>query len=77
MEEKSSGRETDAMSRIYLLVEGQTEETFVRELLKPYYDSLGIYLNPIIVRTSPDHAGGVLGYGKVRFQLSQLQGASS
>ena len=29
MEEKSSWRETDSVKRLYLLVEGQTEETFV------------------------------------------------
>lgn len=60
------------MNRLYLLVEGQTEETFVRELLAPNYARNGLYITPIIVRTSPGHKGGVTGYGKVKPQLSRL-----
>jgi len=60
------------MNRMYLLVEGQTEETFVRELLAPHYARSGLYITPIIVRTSPGHKGGVTGYGKVKPQLSRL-----
>ncbi|UVA79777.1 DUF4276 family protein [Pandoraea commovens] len=60
------------MSRVYLLVEGQTEEAFVNELLVPHYSPLGHYLTPIIVRTSPGHRGGVVSYGKVRWQIEQL-----
>jgi hypothetical protein len=46
-------RSTDPMKRLYLLVEGQTEETFVRELLTPHYAHLDLFISPIIVRTSP------------------------
>jgi len=60
------------MSRIYLLVEGQTEEAFVGELLTPHYARLGLYLYPIIVSTSPGHKGGVVSYSKVKPQLSRL-----
>ena len=60
------------MNRLYLLVEGQTEETFVRELLAPHYARNGLFIIPIIVRTSPGHKGGVTGYGKVKPQLSRL-----
>lgn len=60
------------MSRVYLLVEGQTEETFVRELLQPHYARLGLYLTPIIVSTSPGHKGGVTSYAKVRPQIERL-----
>lgn len=60
------------MNRMYLLVEGQTEETFVRELLAPHYARNGLFITPIIVRTSPGHKGGVTGYGKVKPQLSRL-----
>ncbi|WP_264565866.1 DUF4276 family protein [Flavobacterium sp. N3904] len=34
-----------------VLVEGQTEETFVKEVLNPYIDKYGIYAIPIIVST--------------------------
>jgi len=60
------------MSRAYLLVEGQTEETFVRELLQPHYARIGLYLTPIIVSTSPGHKGGVVSYAKVRPQIERL-----
>ena len=60
------------MNRMYLLVEGQTEETFVRELLSPHYARNGLFITPIIVRTSPGHKGGVTSYGKVKPQLSRL-----
>ena len=60
------------MTRVYLLVEGQTEEAFVRELLEPHYSRLGLYLTPIIVRTSPGYKGGVVSYAKIKPQLQRL-----
>lgn len=60
------------MSRIYVLVEGQTEEAFLRELLVPHYARLGHYLQPIIVSTSPGYRGGVVSYAKVRPQIVRL-----
>lgn len=60
------------MSRVYLLVEGQTEEAFVNELLVPHYAHLGLYLTPIIVRTSPGHKGGVVSYAKIKPQIEKL-----
>ena len=60
------------MSRIYLLVEGQTEEAFVSELLVPHYSNQGIFLTPIIVSTRPGFKGGVVGYMKVRRQIERL-----
>jgi hypothetical protein len=72
VEEKFAGRETYAMTRIYLLVEGQTEEVFVRELLVPHYARLGLYLTPIIVSTSPGYKGGVVRYEKIKPQIWRL-----
>ncbi|CAK0750087.1 DUF4276 family protein [Gammaproteobacteria bacterium] len=60
------------MKRLYLLVEGQTEETFVRELLTPHYSRLDLFITPIIVSTSPGHKGGVTNYAKVKSQLIRL-----
>lgn len=74
MEEESVGRKTNAMTRVYLLVEGQTEEAFVRELLEPHYARLGLYLSPIIVRTSQGYKGGVVSYAKIKPQLVRLCG---
>lgn len=60
------------MCRVYLLVEGQTEETFVRELLAPHHVPSGLYLIPILVQTSPGHKGGIVSYAKVRPQIERL-----
>ena len=60
------------MTRVYLMVEGQTEEAFVRELLTPHYALQGKFLTPIIVSTSPGYKGGVVSYAKVRPQLVRL-----
>lgn len=60
------------MSRVYLLVEGQTEEAFVGELLTPHYARIGLYLTPIVVSTSRGYKGGVVSYAKVRPQIVRL-----
>lgn len=60
------------MSRLYVLVEGQTEEAFVRELLVAHYARLGRFLRPIIVSTSPGYKGGVVSYAKVKPQIVRL-----
>lgn len=60
------------MTRVYLLVEGQTEEIFVREVLAPAFLHQGLYLTPIVVSTSPGHRGGVVRYAKVRPQIVRL-----
>ncbi|MDX8379610.1 MAG: DUF4276 family protein [Gallionella sp.] len=72
MEEESAGWEANAMTRVYLLVEGQTEEAFVRELLVPPYARLGLYLTPIIVSTRPGYKGRGVSYTKIKPQLQRL-----
>jgi hypothetical protein len=72
MEEKSAWWETAAMTRINVFVEGQTEETFVREVLAPYFVNMEVYLYATIARTSPGHKGGIVSYGKIKWQLENL-----
>ena len=60
------------MIRVNVFVEGQTEETFVRELLLPYFANQGIYLNAILAQTSAGHKGGIVSYGKVKHQVTRL-----
>ena len=60
------------MSRVYVLVEGQTEEVFVNELLIPHCLRRDLYLTPIIVSTSRGYRGGVVSYAKVRPQIERL-----
>lgn len=60
------------MTRIKVFVEGQTEETFVRDVLDPYFASQGIYLTAILAQTSPGHKGGIVSYAKIRHQIDKL-----
>lgn len=60
------------MIRVYLLVEGQTEEAFVKVMLVPHYARTNIFLTPIIVSTSPGHRGGIVSYAKVKPQIEKL-----
>jgi hypothetical protein len=59
------------MMRVHIFVEGQTEETFVREVLYEYFQRQNIYLNPILLRTSSTGKGGVVSYGKIKPQLQR------
>jgi len=60
------------MSRVYILVEGQTEEAFLNEVMVKPYAEKGVYLLPIIVNTSPGHKGGLASYYKVERQIDRL-----
>ena len=65
------------MKRIHVLVEGQTEETFVRNLLQPYFWLLETDLNPVIVvtkrtRSGQTFKGGMTAYKKVRNDIQRL-----
>ena len=59
------------ITRIHVFCEGQTEDVFVRELLLPYFARKNILLNPIIIRTSAHGKGGVISYGKIRWQVDK------
>lgn len=59
------------MIRVHIFVEGQTEETFVRELLYDYFLDKNIYINPILVRTSKTGKGGVVSYAKIKPQVNR------
>jgi len=67
------------MTRVQILVEGQTEETFVNEVLVPHFASKNIYLQAVLVVTKrvkdgPNIRGGIVSYGKVKFDIQkQLQ----
>ncbi|MBR8840719.1 MAG: DUF4276 family protein [Stigonema ocellatum SAG 48.90 = DSM 106950] len=59
------------MIRVHIFVEGQTEETFVRELLYEHFLAKNIYLNPILVKTSSTSKGGVVSYAKIKPQINR------
>ena len=58
-------------TRVNILVEGQTEESFVRTLLAPHLANFQVWLKPRIIQTSKGHKGGVTSYGKLKRQVQQ------
>jgi hypothetical protein len=64
------------------LVEGQTEEKFIKELLGPYFANQSIYIVPIIVSTSrrksgSKYKGGVVSFEQVKSEVLKLLKDSS
>ncbi|MDG6774503.1 DUF4276 family protein [Thiomicrorhabdus sp. ZW0627] len=57
------------MIRVYVMVEGQTEETFVRDVLYEHFFNIGIYIDAILVETKKGYKGGLVSYAKVRPQI--------
>lgn len=60
-----------------MLVEGQTEERFVKDVLCPLFEPLGVFLTPTIlttkvVKSGSNFKGGVTHYAKLRADLSKL-----
>ncbi len=67
------------MKRVLILVEGQTEETFVRDLLEPHLSRRGVFPVPILAKTKRTPSGqtfkgGIPSYQKVRRDLLRLLG---
>jgi Domain of unknown function (DUF4276) len=60
------------MTRLYILVEGQTEQKFVTSVLQPSFNGLGLYLKPIIFSSKPGYLGGVTSYAKIKRQIIRL-----
>lgn len=57
------------MIRVHVFCEGQTEDVFVREILRPHFQRMDILMNPIIIRTGAQKKGGVSTYGKISRQI--------
>ena len=66
------------MKLIHILVEGQTEQAFVIQVLQPHLLRLGIHANPVILYTkrtsTKKYKGGIQSYQKVRKQILELLG---
>jgi len=52
------------MIRVHVICEGQTEETFVREVLAPYFQPNGVYLTPTKIGR-PGHKGGYFTFDRL------------
>lgn len=64
------------MKNVYIYCEGPTEESFINEILYPYFLGLGIYVCPIICTTkktaTKKFKGGVCNYAKIKKELEML-----
>jgi len=70
------------MEKILILVEGQTEEQFVKEVLNPHLNNYEKYLIPTIVNTKitksgPHFKGGIGSYRQFKRDLLRLLGDTS
>lgn len=67
------------MRRVLILVEGQTEERFVKTVLQPHLWNMSVHPEPKIVTTKriksgPDFKGGITNFGKVEYDIRLLLG---
>jgi len=67
------------VKRALVLVEGQTEERFVKEVIAPHLWPLGVHIDPKIlvtkqVKRGPDFKGGIHSFGQVQRDLPRLFG---
>lgn len=83
MGEELTGRPACTMKKVLIYVEGQTEETFVRNILAPYLlHRCQVLLVPILARTKRTKAGrtfkgGIVSYAKVKKDILRLLTDSS
>ena len=58
------------MTRVHIFCEGQTEETFVGEVLGSHFEGLNIFIKPIVLGNG-SQKGGISTYGKVKSQIER------
>ena len=64
------------MKNVYIYCEGQTEEAFTNNILRPYFANIGIWVCPIVCTTkrtaSQKYKGGVTNYSKIKRELQLI-----
>lgn len=61
------------MKRLYIIVEGQTEQEFVNSLIAPYMQQHGVYtVTPLLIRTSKTGRGGFVNYEHLKNDIKKL-----
>jgi Domain of unknown function (DUF4276) len=63
------------MVRVYVICEGQTEETFIKEVLYDLFLAKSIYLQPVLIG-KPGHKGGNFTFGRLLADIKPLLGDS-
>ena len=66
------------MARVYLFVEGQTEQTFANTVLRPHLAHFGVYLHGAVMiaharRKGDVHRGGAIRYQPVKDDIQRFQ----
>ncbi len=62
------------MIRVHVICEGQTEETFIRDVIAPLLAPLQIFLTARLISTSKTSKGGALSYERIRrFVINSLK----
>jgi hypothetical protein len=74
---KEPSRGETRMNRILISVEGQTEETFVKEVLRNHLSNFNVYPDPIVLNTKVTKQGnkfkgGLLSYSQARNDIRRL-----
>ena len=71
------------MRKLHILVEGQTEEVIVNNVIGPYLSSEDLYVTTSILKTKPSagghpaHVGGVSSWTKILKEIRLLLGDTS
>lgn len=61
------------MKRIYIVIEGQTEQEFVNSMIAPYLQDFCIYnVTPVLIRTSRSGRGGMINYQHLYYTIKML-----
>ncbi len=65
------------MKQVLVLAEGQTEETFLKEVVDPYLHPFGVTLSVTLLKTkrvlnAPDFRGGIVSYAQLQRDLRLL-----
>jgi len=65
------------MTEVLILAEGQTEETFLRDVLRPYLHDFGVTISVTLLKTkilanAPDFKGGASHWGQIERDLNNL-----
>lgn len=64
--------------RLFIVVEGQTEQEFVITLLAPHFRNFGIYdVKPILIRTSKSGRGGSVNYRHLENTINGILNSSN
>lgn len=76
------GGTSGTMTKIFVYVEGQTEETFVRDTLARHLNAIRIYPIPVLARTKRVKSGrtfkgGITSYRQVKGDVQRLLGDTS